>query len=255
MAVPLTPPELQRLVGILQRQPEFREASGRQSLLTAAFGFTDKADVISGRANLGGSPITAAVDVISLLVRFGQVKPGVESLGMFLDHLLMNMGDGEDARFMSDLITRYHLNAPPLVLPLDQLPKPEIAPHAAGKYVFISHARPERALAEQIETYLESAGFNAFRDVHDVQSGENWDMAIEKALNEATHMVLLLSASSMPYRKEVYREWFYYDQKQKPIIPLFVQECTLHSRLIVYQWIDAREDFCGALAKLVEQLK
>lgn len=256
MPVPLSPPEFQRLIRILQGQPEFRDADRRNALVTLAFGMDEKAEVIRGRANLSGSPMTAAVELVSLLVKFGQVRPGTESLGVLLDHLMMNLGDGEDSNFLMDLIHKYQLIVPPPppIPPIHELPKPAPRPGAEGKYIFVSYARPERLIAEQIEKFLESAGIRAFRDVSDVRASDNWDMEIEQALNEATHMVLVLSASSMPFRKEVYREWFYYDQKQKPIIPLYVQECTLHSRLIARQYIDARENFAAALAQVLDQI-
>jgi hypothetical protein len=45
--------------------------------------------------------------------------------------------------------------------------------------------------------------FRTFRDVSDIRIGELWDIQIEKALTECTHMVRLLSAASMRYRKYV----------------------------------------------------
>jgi hypothetical protein len=63
-------------------------------------------------------------------------------------------------------------------------------------------------------------------------------MAIEQALHETNRMVLLLSQDSMPNRKEVHREWFFYDQERKPIYPLLVEECELHSRMRAYNYTD-----------------
>jgi hypothetical protein len=80
-------------------------------------------------------------------------------------------------------------------------------------------------------------------------------MTIEKALKEADLMVLLESASSMPYRKEVYREWFYFEQNNKPIHPLYLQECELHSRLIGIKYINARNDIVYALSELLSSLE
>jgi hypothetical protein len=51
-------------------------------------------------------------------------------------------------------------------------------------------------------------------------------MTIE-ALQESQRMVLLLSDASMPYRKEVHREWFYFDQEKKPIYPIYIEDCKL----------------------------
>jgi len=105
-----------------------------------------------------------------------------------------------------------------------------------------------------VQTYLNAAGFRTFRDTTDIRTGDLWDMKIEKALDEATHMVLLLSAASMPYRKEVYREWFYFDQQRKPLLPLYLQDCILHSRLSAINYIDARKNLATALQKLVNDL-
>ena len=86
-------------------------------------------------------------------------------------------------------------------------------------YVFISYARTDHAVAEQTETFLTEAGVRVFRDVQ-IPSGADWDDQIEMALRDCNRMVLLLSRSSMPSRKEVYREWFEFNQKNKPIHPL-----------------------------------
>ncbi|MBE2269342.1 MAG: SUMF1/EgtB/PvdO family nonheme iron enzyme [Anaerolinea sp.] len=121
-------------------------------------------------------------------------------------------------------------------------------------YVFISYARPNQGVAEQVETFLKMAGVCVFRDAN-IASADNWDMAIENALRDCDRMVLLLSASSMPYRKEVYREWFYFDQEKKPIHPLYIEKCTLHSRMYAYNYIDARADLNAALRRLLADLR
>jgi hypothetical protein len=63
----------------------------------------------------------------------------------------------------------------------------------------------------------------------------NWDEAIEQGLQSCDRMVLLLSSSSMPFRKEVHREWFDFDQDGKPIHPLYIEDCQLYSRLRSYR--------------------
>jgi len=164
------------------------------------------------------------------------------------------MGLGDDADFLADVIARYKLVDKPAIMPLAIPSAPSPVADSGDKYVFISYARPERAIAEQVEAYLNAAGFRAFRDTMDIRTGDLWDMKIEKALDEATHMVLLLSAASMPYRKEVYREWFYFDQQRKPLLPLYLQDCILHSRLSAINYIDARKNLATALQKLVNDL-
>ena len=136
-------------------------------------------------------------------------------------------------------------------------PLPEtIPPIEPGKadYLFISYARPDQPIAEAVEKYLQRVGFRVFRDTSVLRTGANWDMVIEQALRETGRMVLLLSEHSMPYRKEVHREWFYYDQNRKPIHPLYLRQCDLHSRLYAYQYLPVGSDLYAALATLVREL-
>lgn len=255
MTIELTQLEFQRLVRILQNQAEFASQVERQNLITFAFGMTGKADIIRARLNLSGAPMGAAVELVRFLSTFGQIEPGLEALGVFLDQLLANMGLSDDADFIAQMITHHKLVDPPLApTSSTNLAVPSFIDSATEKTVFISYARPEQPIAEQVENYLKTAGFHTFRDTSKIRVGDNWDMIIEKALKEATHMVLLESAASMPYRKEVTREWFYFDQNRRPILPLYVQDCILHSRLIAYQYIDARTDLSSALKVLVTQL-
>ncbi len=144
------------------------------------------------------------------------------------------------------------LRPAPVTTEQKDLLKPFESGARSDAYIFISYARSDQTVAQQVEKYLTNRGFRVFRDTEDIFSGVNWDMTIEKALQETTHMILLLSASSMPYRKEVHREWFYYDQKGKPLYLLYIEKCELHSRLYAYQYIEAREDLSSALESMVE---
>ena len=81
-------------------------------------------------------------------------------------------------------------------------------------YVFISYARQDQTVAEKVEACLTAAGVRVFRDKSNIGAGTNWDMTIEQALEKCERMVLLLSPSSMS-SKEVYDEWFPFNQKRK----------------------------------------
>jgi formylglycine-generating enzyme required for sulfatase activity len=121
-------------------------------------------------------------------------------------------------------------------------------------YVFICYARPDRETAKRIESFLTMAGIKVFRDESSIPPGGNWDMAIEQALHATDQMVLLLSKESMSDRPEVHREWFYYDQKHKPIYPLRIDDCELHTRFLSYNYIDMRSDFEQGLRELLQAL-
>ncbi len=258
MTIILTPPEFKRLTSIVQDLPEFVGSKERRRLVQGALAGVTRANMMLGRIDFDGTPMGVATEVIRFLMSFGQIAPGQEALGVFLDYVLVNTGGGDDADFMADLVTHYNLRAPILSLtPIFSTPAPVPdvpLPSAAADYVFISYAHADHLIAEQVERALNASGVRVFRDASDIRSGANWDMIIEKALSDATHMILLLSAVSMPYRKEVYREWFYFDQQRKPLIPLYIQDCTLHSRMIAYNYIDARHDLLTALNQVVQTL-
>lgn len=121
-------------------------------------------------------------------------------------------------------------------------------------YVFISYAREDAAVAKIVEEFLTATGIRIFRDTQ-ILSSEDWDMTIERALRECQRMVLLLSPSSMPDRKEVRREWFHFNKTGKPIHPLYIQNCELHTRLSTTNYIDARNDLPSALVRLLNDLR
>ena len=81
-----------------------------------------------------------------------------------------------------------------------------------------------------------------------------WSQKIEAGLRKAGRMVLLLSKASMPYRKEVEREWFYFDMQKKPIYTLLVEDCDINSRLIQVNYVDAHMNVDAAVDQLVNTL-
>lgn len=254
MTIQLNRAEFQRLTNVLQSHSEFGSARDRRRLVEGALLGSNKANVILSRIDFDGNPMGVATEVIKFLTDFGQIEPGKEALGVFLDHLLVNMGISEEADFLANLIVSHSLIVPVLTSALESVPSPEKHSDSESLFVFISYARPEQIIAEQLEMFLAKAGIRTFRDVSNIPAGVNWDMTIEKFLDETTHMVLLLSASSMPYRKEVYREWFFYDQKGKPLYPLYVQDCLLHSRLLSYNYVDGRSSLATAFQKILAGL-
>jgi hypothetical protein len=122
------------------------------------------------------------------------------------------------------------------------------------RYVFISYARADEAVAGQVEACLKEAGLRVFRDTSSIPPGANWDQTIAAALRECDAMVLLLSRASTSNRKEVYDEWFPFDQMGKPIVPLYLEDCEPDRRLKSINYIDARADLPGALDRLLGAL-
>ncbi|MEP7336841.1 MAG: SUMF1/EgtB/PvdO family nonheme iron enzyme [Acidobacteriota bacterium] len=122
-------------------------------------------------------------------------------------------------------------------------------------YVFISFASPDQDIAEKVKTFLNAAGMRVFFAPESIGPGDNWITSIDHALRECQAMVLLMSPHSMPERKEVEREWNYFDLNRKPIYPLYLQQCEKHSRLVALNHTDAQTDLPGALEKVLKKLQ
>lgn len=73
--------------------------------------------------------------------------------------------------------------------------------HYAGnlahrRNVFISYAREDAAVAAVIEEALESHRLSVWRDVSALRAGENWQTAIDHAINNVDFFILLQSEAS-----------------------------------------------------------
>ncbi|MFP4324093.1 MAG: TIR domain-containing protein [Anaerolineales bacterium] len=236
-------PTFDRLVQAIL--PEMDDPNARKALVESALYGSPVLEKIEW--NGAARPFT--VRLVRQLDEFGEIALGKPALVALLEEIKASVGENRQAQ-LDGLIAALGAPSPAQqdITPPDETLDDEL-------YIFLSYARPEAPIADQVERYLTAAGVRVFRDVTNIGEGDNWDMTIEQALNECGHMVLLLSASSMPYRKEVHREWFFFDQKRKPIYPLYVQECELHSRLYAYNYIDARDDLQKALDRLLAELK
>jgi formylglycine-generating enzyme required for sulfatase activity len=225
--------------------PEMGDASARKSIIESAL----YGSSVLQKIQWDGAARPFTVQLTRLLDEYGEIEPGRPALVAVLEEIRAQTGVGRQAR-VDELLERLK------AITTQSEGKPPSKPFEKGELsVFISYARPDSAVAEKIEAFLTAANIQVFRDKRDIHPGDNWDMRIENALRECQRMVLLLSPSSMPYRKEVHREWFYFDQKRKPVYPLYIQDCDLHTRLVAYDYIDARSGLQGAMERLLNELR
>jgi len=229
---------------VQQLLSEMDEPASRKALIESAL----YGSPILQKIQWDGAARPFSVRLVRQLDEYGEIAPKRSALIALLEEVKEQVGEDRQKQ-IDELISA--LQAPPAEQDIT-LPTQKID---GDLDVFISYARPEQALAEKIEKYLQAAGVRVFRDTSEIREGANWDMTIEKALQECQRMILLLSASSMPYRKEVHREWFFFDQKRKPIYPLYVEKCELHSRIYAYNYIDVRDDLQAGLTRLLNELK
>jgi hypothetical protein len=62
--------------------------------------------------------------------------------------------------------------------------------------LFLSHSQADREVARKLSSRLSAAGFNVWEG-EEVGPGENWALAVGKALEEADAMIVLLSPRAM----------------------------------------------------------
>lgn len=64
-------------------------------------------------------------------------------------------------------------------------------------FVFLSYATPDRARVREVRQFLQANGIHAWLDEEDIRGGERWELEIERALDAAELVVVLISPASM----------------------------------------------------------
>jgi TPR repeat protein len=119
---------------------------------------------------------------------------------------------------------------------------------------FMSYSRDDSEFALRLARDLKAAGAQVWLDQLDIKAGTSWDNAIEEALGEATHMLIILSPASSR-SSNVRNEISYAKEQGKVVIPVLYTECTVPLQLQRNQRIDFRTDYACGLTTLVHQLQ
>lgn len=109
--------------------------------------------------------------------------------------------------------------------------------------IFISYARDislGEVLACNIQTQLEDADFNVFRDVTGLKGGDKWLQKLEQELRASELVVLVLSKKVLS-SKWVNREIILAEKLNIPVIPIFAELIDLPLSLVDLQPLDFSE--------------
>jgi len=128
-----------------------------------------------------------------------------------------------------------------------------------AREVFICHANKDRTVAEAICAKLEESGIRCWLAPRDVISGEDWDRAITRALDQSRIMVLIFSASSNESDYCINEVNIAFDNKEE-IIPFFIDDTIPSGAMQLYlkrkQWLNAQKPPLEPhLIKLVNEVK
>lgn len=122
--------------------------------------------------------------------------------------------------------------------------------------IFISYSRSDVKFVQQLVNDLREAGIFVWRDEDSIPKGALWDAEIQKALNTCTQVLLIATPRSVE-STNVLDEIGYALNKQKPVIPIFLEECELPLRIHRAQWVNFlnRAKYDDSLNKLLRYLE
>jgi hypothetical protein len=123
--------------------------------------------------------------------------------------------------------------------------------------LFISHAARDAAAASRLCVELEGRGFSCWLASRDVAPGENFQVAIVRAIRGARTMLLVFTEAANA-SDEVAKELALASQTKLPVVPLRVENVapseTFAYEFATRQWIDFHQDWDSALAQLARHL-
>lgn len=119
---------------------------------------------------------------------------------------------------------------------------------------FVSYAREDHDVALRFTDDLRAAGIDVWIDQRDIRGGEQWDRAVEKALEESSAMLVILSPDAVQSRT-VMDEVSYALEEGKHVVPVLHRQCKIPLRMRRLQYIDVTSSYEKGLARVVEALK
>ncbi len=115
--------------------------------------------------------------------------------------------------------------------------------------IFLSYARPDAKTVEVLYQKLLEAGFSPWMDIKDIVGGEEWELAVQKAIRHSDFFLVCLSANSVDRRGWIQKEF-----KQALdirhgmldfdifLIPVRLEDCKVPESLHRFQRVDLFEE-------------
>jgi hypothetical protein len=126
--------------------------------------------------------------------------------------------------------------------------------------IFLSYARPDEEAVSQLYQQLVEAGFRPWMDTQDILPGEDWKLAIQRAIDASDFFLVCMSNRSINRRGFLQREirealdiWQEQLDSDIYVIPVRLEACDPPEALSTFQWVDLFED--GGWRRLVNALR
>lgn len=119
--------------------------------------------------------------------------------------------------------------------------------------IFLSYSRIDSEFALKLAISLRNEGINIWFDQMDIRSGTHFDTEIQKAIQSAKCVLVILSPNSVS-SNNVLDEASYALDEGKQVIPIVLVDCAVPLRLRRLQYIDFRTNFSLGLKLLLDEL-
>jgi len=123
--------------------------------------------------------------------------------------------------------------------------------------IFISFASQDHRVAMTLCQALESRGFKCWISGRDIQPGENFQVAIVRAIRQAKIMLLVFTANSNN-SEEMNKELALASQSKLIVVPLRIEDVTPNDafayEFATRQWIDFFADWEFAIEQLAQRI-
>ncbi|MBQ4273482.1 MAG: toll/interleukin-1 receptor domain-containing protein [Clostridia bacterium] len=102
-----------------------------------------------------------------------------------------------------------------------------------NKDVFVSYTTPDRRVAEDIVAFLEKQGVDCFIAPRDVDPGQAYAANLMQAINNC-RVIILVASDAMNRSSHVLNEIEAIINKQKPLVPFFIEDFQMNDEFCYY---------------------
>jgi len=119
--------------------------------------------------------------------------------------------------------------------------------------VFISYNSKNEDFTELVKMKLEKENIQVWKDTNQIDAGTEWRNEIDQGLLNCDIVIVLLNqlSTKSPY---VTYEWAFALGKGKTIIPVLTEDCEIHPRIEVLQYVDFK-GLSRPWEKLIDRIK
>jgi hypothetical protein len=120
--------------------------------------------------------------------------------------------------------------------------------------VFLSYSTKDHHFAELISIKLAEAGIDVWRDQGSLRAGTDWRQGIERGIAASDAVIVALSENSADSSYVTF-EWAYALGNGRDIVPIKLNNCSIHPRLQAIQHLDFSVPGALPWASLIERIR